>query len=465
MQAVTSEATVRLATACIGAVRLGIPVDSVVQAMPLPALRALLPRRENALHCIVEHEGVLVPVVDLARWVDAGASPPGALAEARILILRAGGRSIGLKVDTVDGLADVAQGAIARLHHDDNADEVFHSAAHLPDSGGILSLLDVARLADLAASWHQPDPGAAAGAPNDRHAQAPAGATHTPQLPCALLQLDNGRLGVALEDLVEVITMPPVARFGAGIDSAYCLWRGRHLPVLPASALPGLPDADAAPLLAVLERAGLALGLPVRAALSLQALAAAGPRVEQERGAVGATTYDADGAALYLLDTAALFARFTQATLSAAPADDNAGARKAGAAGVSNDAAYVVYSAGSLQATPIAGIEHILPLPPATAWTGAAATMLWRKDPIRLVDLRPAAQRDSAAGHVLVATDGAATVGYVVTRVELLVPAGSARLFRMGARAAEGIDFVTVDTAGGQASYRIVDLARSAVAA
>ena len=449
-------AVVSLATAAVGGVRLGIPVDAVVQAIPVPASTALLPRRTGALCGVVVHEGTLVPVVDLARWVDVGTAPVAALGSARILVLHEAGRTLGLQVDTVDGLVDVACAAIARLHHDDRPDEVFHSAAQAAD-GRILSLLDVGRLATLAASWHQHD-GQPALAP---HAPPPGhGALRT--VDYALLELDTlqpdmTRLGVAACDVAEVMPMPALERFEGTIDSAWCLWRGRHLPVLGGGALPGLPDAGAAPLLAIVEHDGLALGLPVRAALALRSFGAA-----DAAGSLTTTVYEDDGKALRLLDTAALFARFPEALLSRT--EHAAADRPAQDGGTSNDSAYIVFEAGHMAATPIAAVEHILPLAPGHA-DGPGATMPWHGSAIHLVELRPGTQRGAGApGHVLVASGAGKATGYVVSRVALLVPSGAGKLYRMKAAAGGARAFVTVDGADGLASYRIVDLAEAATA-
>ena len=449
-------ASVCLATAAVGAVRLGIPVDTVVQAIPVPASTALLPRRAGALCGVVVHEGTLIPVVDLARWVDVGTAPARTMGSARILILHEAGRTLGLQVDTVDGLVAVSCTAIARLQHDDCPDEVFHSAAQAPD-GGILSLLDVARLATLAASWHQPGDEPAPNPQAHLPGHAPVRSVDYALLELDTLQAGTPRLGIAAGDLAEVMAMPPLEQFGGAIDSAWCFWRGRHLPVLAASALPGLPDAGAAPLLAVVEHGGLALGLPVRAALALQSFGAAGAAP----GSLTTTIYDDDGKELRLLDTGALFAHFPEALLSRMEhaADTGHTARDTG---TPNDGAYIVFEAGQLAATPIAAVEQILPLVPGRA-DGVDATMPWHGSVIPLVDLRPGTQRGAAApGHVLVASSAGQAAAYVVSRVALLVPSGGGMLYRMGPAAGGARAFITVDGVDAQASYRIVDLPEAA---
>jgi chemotaxis signal transduction protein len=333
----------QLAEVRIDAVDVGIAADAVVQALPHPDALAAPPRRAGALAGVVDHGGVLVPVVDLARWVGMG-EPAGP--HARILILRDGARMLGLRVSAVGGLVDVAPDGITRLHHDDDADEVFHSVARSPETGRVLNVLDVGRLATLAGAW------------SGRTATAPAAPPPAPaRATCTYALLDAGalRLGVRASALAEVVTMPARAPIG---DGAWCTWRGRHLAIVPPAALdPGLAD-DGADLLAVLEHDGLALGVPVRATLRLADFTPA------------ATVYDDDGAEVRLVDVAALFARRPEAALSrAAQAEAPTGT------GRPNDVAYVVFEADGMAATPLAALERVLPwsMRPARRCAGTTA--------------------------------------------------------------------------------------------
>ena len=437
----------RLAQASIGAVHLGIPVEAVVQAIALPGTPAFLPRRQGALRGVVDHLGSLVPVVDLARWVDVGQSAPSI--DARILVLRDGARTIGLQVDAVGGLVDIEARHFTRLHHDDNPEDVFQTAVRSPENGRVLSLLEVGRLADLALAWSQ-----AERADETPHAGSPAAAAAAPDARTwALLGTGAGRLAVAPGDLAEVIPMPPLERFGGAIDSAYCVWRGRHLPVLAAGTLIGADlDAGSDALLAVIEHGGLALGLPVRAALHMAAIGGAGlPSAD----GVTATVFDGDGLEVHLLDTARLFERFPEAALSKPDAGATgvigvAGRRPEKRAG--NAMAYLVFDADGLGAVPVAAVEHILP-----SMAPAGASMEWRGAAIPLVDLRGAAS-SSGAGNVLVVRGAGRHVGYLVTRVHSLIPPGTGQLYRMGAADGEGLEFITAGEGAEQASYRTLDL-------
>ncbi|MDN4055534.1 chemotaxis protein CheW [Massilia sp. YIM B02763] len=448
----------RLAEATVGAVRLGIPADAVLQAIPAPRQTTLLPRRHGALSGIVDHDGVLVPVVDLGRWVDVG-SAPAATGKPHILVLRASGGLLGLRVDTVGAVLDAAPGAATRLYHDDDPEEVFHSAVRSPADGGILSLLDVDRLAVLAAAWSDAA-GLAAGAPDPASA-APAGAGLPQLLPYALLRAGGARLGVPAADLVEVIPMPPLEQIGGigGIGGAYCMWRGRHVAVLAgADVLPTSAASDAsAPLLAVIEHGGLALGVPVHAVLQL---AGFDPSLAVSVAGCVAEAFDADGP-VHLLDTARLFARSPEAALSR-PADAAPAARQGGGGGqeAHNAVAYIVFEADGMQAVPIDAVEQVTALA-----APAPATLEWQDRAIPVADLRGADGYDTDAGaHLMVVRAGERHLACVVTRVHVLIPPGDGRLYRMGGQGGLPLEFITTGSGAEQASYRTVDLAAQAVA-
>lgn len=449
----SSSASLHLAQAAIGAVWVGIPAASVVQAIVLPAQPTRLPRRHGALLGVVEHEGRPVPVVDLARWVDVGAAPAmqqgGQGSAPRVLVLHTDGRTIGLKVDTVGGLVEVAQEAVSRLHHDDCEEEVFHCVARDPASGRILSLLDTGRLARLAAAWHEEEGAVSAALPAAQEAQE---AEQALPRSYAVLQAGAARLAVAADALTEVLPMPALETLGAGSGMACCPWRARHLPVLAHAALGLEPAADgAAPaLLAVIEHAGLALGLPVHAALSLQEFDCAqmGPS-----DGVLSVLFEPDGAALRVLDEARLFARFPEVALSREEGE-RADAGRAQASGTPNAGAYIVFEGDGMAAARIDTVERIVSLRDAA--TDGQGAMSWDGRTIPLRDLRASDRRNAGSGGDVMVVRGEEThVGYVVARVHLLVPPGTARIYRMGGG---GWAFLATGEAAAQASYRIVEL-------
>jgi chemotaxis signal transduction protein len=439
----TSSARMTLARIRIGEVGIGVRIEAVLQALPLPETFSRLPLRTHALLGMVEHDGMAVPVVDLARWLDVGAAPAGAVPQ--LLLLRDGDRTVGLRVDALEELVEVEAAALQRLHHGDDPDDVFHSAA--PSGNGVLlSLLEVTRLADLAQCWSTAPTAATAAAPT-----APPMADTLQRTCYALLDTGHGLIGVPPAALAEVLALPPLTHIGS---SAWCRWHDSQLALIASTALFQAPGVDtrvaAAPLLAVLQQADLALGVPVQAVLRLEEF---GPGVPSTDG-VGENVIDASGATVLLVDVTRLLARHPEAALARGDSvTSTASANTITSTGTvtSNAEAYIVFDAAGLQALPLAAIEQIVPLD-----VPLSATMAWQGAAIPLIDLRgEAPDADGADGTVLVAQGAHGLAGHIVRRVQSLIPAGAGRMFNMGAN---GTEFITTDDGGQEATYRIATL-------
>jgi chemotaxis signal transduction protein len=439
----TCSAQLTLARIRIGEVGIGIRIETVLQALPLPETFSRLPLRTHALLGMVEHDGMAVPVVDLARWLDVGAAPAGAVPQ--LLLLRDGDRTVGLRVDALEELVEVEAAALQRLHHGDDPDDVFHSAA--PSGNGVLlSLLEVTRLADLAQCWSTAPTAATAAAPT-----APPMADTLQRTCYALLDTGHGLIGVPPAALAEVLALPPLTHIGS---SAWCRWHDSQLALIASTALFQAPGVDtrvaAAPLLAVLQQADLALGVPVQAVLRLEEF---GPGVPSTDG-VGENVIDASGATVLLVDVTRLLARHPEAALArgdSVTATASANTITSTGTVTSNAEAYIVFDAAGLQALPLAAIEQIVPLD-----VPLSATMAWQGAAIPLIDLRgEAPDADGADGTVLVAQGAHGLAGHVVRRVQSLIPAGAGRMFNMGAN---GTEFITTDDGGQEATYRITTL-------
>jgi chemotaxis signal transduction protein len=436
----TCSAPLTLARIRIGEVGIGVRIEAVLQALPLPENFSRLPLRTHALLGMVDHDGMAVPVVDLARWLDVGAAPAGAVPQ--LLLLRDGDRTVGLRVDALEELVEVEAATLQRLHHGDDPDDVFHSAA--PSGNGVLlSLLEVTRLTDLALCWST-DPATTTAA----ESAAPPAADTLQRTCYALLDTGHGLIGVPPAALAEVLALPALTHIGS---SAWCRWHDSQLALIASAALFQAPGADtrvaAAPLLAVLQQADLTLGVPVQAVLRLEEF---GPGVPSTDG-VGENVIDASGATVLLVDVTRLLARHPEAAMARGDSVTST-ASISTSASTSNAEAYVVFDAAGLQALPLAAIEQIVPLDvplsPTLAWHGAA---------IPLIDLRgDAPGTDGADGTVLVAQGAHGLAGHIVRRVHSLIPAGAGRMFNMGAN---GTEFITTDDGGQEATYRIATLA------
>ena len=461
--------TVRLAVATVGAVAVAMPVEAVLHALPLAGALHPLPRRQGALCGVVEHAGRLVPVVDLARWVDVGQRDGESNAKTeRIMVLGEGQRSIGLRVHAVLGLTDVPAAAMARVLHDGDPEEVFHTVVKSAELDRVLSVLDVSRLIALAAAWQQAEDGEAmwqdpaASASTASKSAAASGVLH------ALLAVGDTLIAVPAAELAQVIRMPALRAIGPPGGSSYCSWRERNLAVIDAAGLPGLPpqlQPPAPQLLAIVERGDLALGLMVRAAVELRVLAAPGSGVGVANEALATTVFDNDGAAIAVINTAALFARNPQASISRttprAAADPLTAQR-------TNSNAYIVFQTDQHHATAIEPIEEILALQAAhlDAQEQLLPAIAWGGQSLPVVDLRPPGTPTPAScgARIIVVRDGSGCTGYVVKHVVLLIPPNTGKLYQMALAGAGLVEFITTGAASEQVSYRTMNLAgRSAL--
>ena len=444
---------VRLAVAAVGAVNIGVAIDAVLQAIPAKGALTALPRRQGALCGVAEHAGRLVPVVDLARWVELGAPPPGVAVAERVMMLSDGRRTIGLKVDSIRGLTDVAPQALSQVHHDHDGEEVFHTVVKSADMGLVLSILDVGRLIALASAWHESRGEGDARAAPAAHRPQP----HDEKVLSALLAVGDVRVALPAAELAEVIPLPELLAIGTAGSNRYCKWRDRTIPVIDVGALLGQPDTGKAGLLAIVQRDGLTLGLLVREAIELRPLTIAGADVRDD--GIAATIFEEGAGEVRVIDTGLLFARTPEANISksGAPAQDKREAQRA------NTSAYIVFQTDQACAASIDAMEEILPLR-AEHLDGPerlAANIEWRGQAVRLVDLRtgpePSPARPSARIIVVKGTNGYA--GYVVRHVLLLIPPHTGWLYRMALAGAGPVEFITTGEGSDQVSYRTVDLA------
>jgi chemotaxis signal transduction protein len=471
----------------IGAARIGIPAECVVRALSAPEQYTPLPRRQGALLGMLAVDGLPVPVIDLACWVAlAGASVDGVGGRPRVVLLRTGERMAALQVDVLEPMAALPVSAVMRLCHDDDPQQLFHSAAVLPDSGELLALLEVDLLFDLAHSW------CVAADVDTSPVAAQQDSVADDAQTWALVEAGGECLALRADDVAEVTAMPEHEAFPGGSGVALCQWRGGHLAVLPLARLLGSGAASPAPLLAVLRRGEHALGLPIQSVRELRQLPGGlqGVRSDVPGRLPCLTVAGDDGAPLRLVDTEALFAMHPEAALNlATPAASGSVARR-------NEQTYVVLDAGGKLALPIDACEEVLHVEQEECMPspgGADVTVNWRGATIAVRDLRrglasttagematatasavgtvpaPAAgatamatatattRRRVKVALVVVRTD-AAPVALAVDQVVSMITPGGAELTRMQ-RGGEAVELLILNEESGSSTYRVADAA------
>ena len=131
-------------------IRIGIPAGCVAQVVARPPALAALPRSHGACEGVFQLGRQVVPLVDLRRWM----SPPGSSAVAPlVVVLRCERRVIGLAIDAIYGVRQVAASAITLVHRDGAADSFFESVATVDAEQRLISLLEPLRLIAQVQAW------------------------------------------------------------------------------------------------------------------------------------------------------------------------------------------------------------------------------------------------------------------------------------------------------------------------
>lgn len=428
----------------LGSMRLGVAMEMVIGAVPRPAARTPLGRHRGAMCEVITHLGRPVPVLDLALWVDVGERPAGRAPYHYVLVLRQQARLIGVLVDAVDGIVNLDASAVVQLHHDCADEEIFHSVACTGEDDPPLSLLDVQRLMALAAIWVAD----ADLAPPMADAASEHDGLNLGQ-EWAVIDSAGVRLAVPAVEVGELLAMPALDSLPGSSVLGICQWRARHLPVLDTGVLLDAPPPDArATLLLTFCRGELALGLPVDQVVHLRRFSrpATGQALNANTPNFVIDIVIDDGAPVYLLDTARLMALFPEAAMSRKASPSAAATRRTDP---SNAGAFIVFKAGAMLASPIAGLEEVLSAPEQTG-----SSMNWRGQALPVIDLR---EDRGACGHLLILRHAQRLAAILVERIESLVTPNTGRLSTIGLPGGR-FEMITTGQGADQASYRVLDL-------
>ena len=434
----------------IGSLQVGIASSCVGQAQARPAGVLPVPGTTGALVGVFSYQGRVIPLIDLRPWLHMAADTPCAY----VLVLATDGLLAGLAVDAVSSAQKIHPEHIEQVYHDDEPDHFFRYVARSAGDDELLNLLEPQRLMLRAQAWTR-TAGMQAGvdAPPDRVQAGPA-------VSLAMFELAGRVLAVPATLVAEVLPCPPMdTAFGwNGPLAGVAGWRGRQVYVLNGAVFNGALPAPPAPppLLAVLERDGLCLGLRIDKTLAVRDIACSqllhatdGPC---SHPLVAATITAESGPPQLLLDDAALLALCPQTSRETsvqaqAPMQDRR----------SSDA-YIVCDAGEELALPMAAIVTILPLPAdmqAPSPNDPAAppgSFTWQGRTLPLIALGP---QGATTARIVVIEHAARHVGLLVRNLVTLVPAYAATKTSFSQFGGQAQTMITLDSAQGKASYRV----------
>ena len=455
----------------VGLCHIAIPIDQVLQALPLQqgGLTAL-PRRSGGLLGVADLAGAAVPIVALERWLPLAETRSDPASVQRLLVLQHAGVLVGLRVDAVLGVKTVARSHIRRVHHGQDDSELFDSVVPASAIDPTLCILEVARLVQLSQTWCET---AEVAPPAPGEASADAGTTRPTNCTrrYAIFLIGTERWAVPVEALDRVVPLPAAELILGPTERSWAIsqFQGRKLPLVDISKGRQASDRHSAPWMVLVGQGPLVIGLTVSVCEQF---------LEIDHTAVASTPDDAISAGvalladigkLQILDVARLFDLTPEASISRSrqTLDDGQG-------DASSDATealpYLVFDADQRYASPVEGIVGVVELPSEAKEDlrqGRRAVLAWRGHTVQVSSL-PAIGKLTGTSNsllaVLVQPPGSASppVGIAIRSLCDWLPAHSARRtgMRMGAMGELGL--ITARGALDHANLVVVDLAQIA---
>ena len=484
-------ATTRYALVRAAGVTLAVPVDEVIQALPLDGSATRVPRSERALVDVVQHRGRVVPVVDLSCWGSLQREAETA-ASAQVLILQKDTRSTGIAIECTLGIVIIEHGAVHRVHHDNAPHELFDSVLTVDGCNQPVPLLNTDHLLRQTEVWVQSAQAASMAldasvleAPLDSQ-ETPLEATRSHTGHYVVVELDGLRFALPVEAVGTLMPTPAIQRLpgmAKGLQGVFA-WDQRDVPVVRIHEQLGLaapaPDSPLERWLLVVRGKAEALGILVSRFVAVQRFATS--LLRPAHTPLGASVVPdpeaGEGCAIQLLSAAALFSALPMSAMGAEkdseaqpPGDpaSSAGSASDSEPGKRADAspeAHVIFQAGRTMATPLKSLQAIV-INDRTRAGGSspvATHYSWRGKLVPLIDLRLVMEGVAcvagADARVLIAQEADQTTAMLVESVIDLVPALAGTIVTLQMNHGRSIEVLTADTGGEPGSYEIVGLGR-----
>lgn len=438
----------RYARLRIGDQEVAVASDAVAHAVLVEASPPL-PRRSGALASTCATPWGMVPLLDLALWLNMGhATTPGHQA----LLLHSAGKAVAVRVSSLHGVAAAA--SVSRLHHDDNPSELFQSCVRWADAG-TAALLEVKRLMDLTQVWCEDN------ALSWDSVTQPSGASPLQRQPHAILSAGGLRWAIPAQHLLEVapateleLVLPPGSH-ARGI----CSWRARKMPVLDLAMLRNKQDrTTGAKLWAVICSGELSAAVLVNEVRQLVQLAVP-PHADQFEAVMAP-----DGSEVLRVDVERLLCALPETEISrgsraAFPGMASATQCPHAAGAVS----YLLFEADTTYAAPVDSVVHVVALEPATIGRllrgGDKLSFRGQSLPLFLLPAY-SGQRAVNAPQVaiVVAMPDGGLAAIAVHRVTAWAQGSAVQPGAMRAAAFGEFQTITVTRAGKRTTHMVIDL-------
>jgi chemotaxis signal transduction protein len=142
----------------VGGFQFAIAVAHLYRAIQISQPLVSVPRRQGAVAGLLDTGEGTLPVVDLRLWLKLDKSKPeqeAATPEAGSVVLHLcdGQRQIGILVSRVNGIQAVPDGALKRIHHQSDTEEIFDQIVQWDALPQALPLLESGKLMNLLQIW------------------------------------------------------------------------------------------------------------------------------------------------------------------------------------------------------------------------------------------------------------------------------------------------------------------------
>lgn len=438
----------------IGTHDIAVPAGAVMAALPPDAATSALPRRGSPVVGACETAWGMVPVVDLARWMDLGESTNGERA-GNILVLQEEGRRLAVRADALHGVARAL--SQERLVHDEDPDELFHSAVRWEDGTRASAVLEVRRLAELALTWVAQPPTFSASGP-----EAALGGTAAGTTAHAVVGAGGTWWALPAAQVTQVVPALPLEMTlsGVGATRGFCTWQGAKLPVLDLGLMDGRPPAAGTWMALVVdgERAAAVLVDAVRKVLPLV-----------PAGNVQAVPVLVPGLGEVIpIDVVSLLERLPESRM-AGPLGHSAGTAAPAHREFAGAAAYVLFEHDATYATPADRVLQAIALDERQGQAVAAGTpvhLSWRGHlvPVHALPCYGGGAKPALPRVALVVDmpAGQGPVALAVTRLQSWEAAGKVAPLRVPAMGTMAM--LTIGEGGSSSSHLVIDLAEVAYA-